>query len=569
MSRAARLAPPGLFLVLAVLGHLPAFAALRSSTQCACRDAPQSDWFLAWTPYAVLHGHSPWTTSALDVPGQVNLMWNTLMPLPGMLALPVTATAGIFAAHTLLSVFAFFSSATSMWWVAGRWAAWAPARTLAGLVYGFSPYMVGQGSGHLNLTLMALPPLVLALLDDLLVRRPRPVWRTGVALGAVTAAQLYTSEEVLASTFLVCLAGVAMLLAQHRAVLTRERVVSSARGLAVAAGTLLVLAAWPLAVQFAGPARVSGPVQDTSPFAADVLGMVVPTVHQLFGTALTAHWAGNDSENGSYLGLPLLVLVLLLAHRFRALPVMRFSVPLAAVVWVLSLGTRLHVGGLDSGLPMPFAALAAVPVLRDINAVRLAAYVALLAALVLAVGLDRLQAEGALQRARSAWAAVLLAALLPVTPNWPYAFQRTEVPAYFSGPQLSRVDPGAVVLTYPVPRFPRSAPMAWQVVGGFRYRQLGGYVITPDGRGGGTFTGHSSPIEATLGPAEDGRHLPPVTRSERRAALAAMRALKVDDVIVSTAEPGAAEVTRYLAAVLGRPPDDDGGGVRVWYGLPT
>ena len=77
---------PLAYLALAVLGHLPAFRSLSSTTQCACEDAPQTDWFLAWTPYALLEGRSPWFSQHLVAPEGVNLMWNTLLPLPGVLS---------------------------------------------------------------------------------------------------------------------------------------------------------------------------------------------------------------------------------------------------------------------------------------------------------------------------------------------------------------------------------------------------------------------------------------------------------------------------------------------------
>jgi hypothetical protein len=124
----ARLAAPVTYLVLAVLGHLPAFRSLSETTLCACKDGPQTDWYLAWTPYAVSQGRSPWFSQHLAAPEGVNLMWNTLLPLPGLLAWPVTATAGVLASHTLLAVLAFAGSATSMWWVAGRFAPWPWAR---------------------------------------------------------------------------------------------------------------------------------------------------------------------------------------------------------------------------------------------------------------------------------------------------------------------------------------------------------------------------------------------------------------------------------------------------------
>jgi hypothetical protein len=562
VRRAARTtAAPLVYLLLAVLGHLPAFRSLSTTTMCPCEDAPQTDWFLAWTPWALSHGESPWYTHHLLVPDGVNLTWNTLLPLPALLAWPVTATAGPLAAHTLLALLAFAGSATAMWWAAGRWATWGPARFAAGLLYGFSPYLVAQGTGHLNLSLVMLPPVVLRLLDDLLVRgRTRAGW----LLGLVALAQLLITEEVLASTFVLCVCAVVVLLVQHRPPL--RTVLSRVPGLGLAAAVLTAGAAWPLATQFFGERRVTEPVQDASPYAADLLGTVVPTIHQAVGTDATLDWGGNDSENGSYLGVPLLVVLALLAWRHRAVPVVRFAAVLGLVAWVLSLGDRLHVGGTATDVPLPFALVAGLPVLENLAAVRFSLYVVLCASVVLAVGLDRLHADGALRPRLAVVPAVLcLVALLPA---WPYDYVDARTPSYFTSSAVERVVEGSVAATYPLPRFPETAPMAWQAEADLRYRTLGGYVISPRPDGSGTFRGGEvTRLEQVLGAARSGKQLIGPAQSLRDLLLSELRRYEVDAFLVAEHVPGSSEVVRFFTEVLRRPPDEVRGGVAAWYDL--
>ncbi len=555
-----RVTAPLTYLLLAVLGHLPAFRSLSTMTQCACEDAPQTDWFLGWTPYALGSGRSPWFSSHLVAPDGVNLMWNTLLPLPGLLAAPVTLTAGPLAAHTLLAVLAFAGSATAMWAAAGRFVQWPWARFAAGLLYGFSPYLVAQGTGHLNLSLVLLPPVVLLLAHELLVRQRRRAVLAGAALGVVAFAQLLVTEEVLASTLVVAVAGTAVLALQHRSAV-RAHVRHAAVGLATAAGVLTVLAAWPLSVQFTGPRRVTEPVQDASPYAADLLGTVVPTVHQLLGTDATLTWGGNDSENGSYLGLPLLVVLAALAWRFRAVAVVRWAAVLGLVAWVLSLGERLHVGGEATDVPLPYALVSRLPVLHNMAAVRFSLYVVLCAALVLAVGLDRMHAAGRLRAAVAL--PVALVCLLPLLPDWPYSYERSRTPAYFTTDAVERVPSGSLALTFPVPRFPQSAPMLWQAEAGFRYRSVGGYVITPEPDGSGTFRGGVTAWERVVGQAPAGR-LTAVPPQVRAALLLEMERLDARSVLVAD-RPGAPAVVRVVTDVLGRAPDEVRGGVTAWY----
>lgn len=551
------------YLWLAALLHAPAFVDLRSRTLCACGDQPQTDWYLAWTPHAVFSGHAPWTTDHLLVPDGVNLMWNTLMPLPGMLMSPITLLAGPMATHTLLSVLAFAGSATAMWWVVGRWATWWPARFAAGLLYGFSPYLVAQGSGHLNLELVMLPPLVLLAAYELLVTQRRRARAAGVVLGLVALAQLLTAEEVLASTFVVAFAGVVVLALQQRRRIDWARVRHAVVGLGTAAGLLAVASAWPLWVQFFGRGRVTAPVQDASPYAADVLGLIAPTGHQLLGLSETSSWGVNDSENGSYLGLPLVMALGLLAWRFRAIPVVRWAAVLGLVSWVLSLGERLHFSGTRYDVPLPFDVVSHLPVLHNLAAVRLSLYVVLCAAVVLAVGLDRLHAAGWVGRHRVGAAVLAVTCALPLLPQAPYSYVDANTPSYFTSEAVKRVPAGAVAYTYPVPRYPGSAPMEWQAQSRFRYRSLGGYVISRGDGGGGTFSGRITVWERVVGQAAAGRPLQTPPQVQRRI-LQEMTELRVRAVLVADVR-GGDEVNRLVEQLLGRPADEHTGRVSAWY----
>jgi hypothetical protein len=304
-------------------------------------------------------------------------------------------------------------------------------------------------------------------------------------------------------------------------------------------------------------------VQDTSPFAADLLGTVVPTIHQAIGTDATLTWGGNDSENGSYLGLPLLVVLVALAWRFRAVAVVRWAAVCGLVAWVLSLGERLHVAGTETGVPLPYLLFTKLPVLHNMVAVRYSLYVALLGALVLAVGLDRLHASGRLRPLVAVPVAVLC--VVPLVPDWPYSYVDAEAPGYFASAAVEAIPQDALALTYPVPRFPASEPMLWQAQARFRYRSVGGYAYTPTPDGRGTFAGGVTAWERVVNQAPSGR-LQSVPPQVRAALLLEMEQLDAQAVLVAD-RPGADVVVRIVTDVLGRGPDEVTGGVSAWYRL--
>ncbi len=181
----ALLVAGGAYLVLALLlwwnvwtGHPT------STTTCGCGDSSLFTWFIEWPAYAISHGLGPFFTTTVGFPGGVNLPANTSVLAIGMALAPVTWLFGPVAAMNVALTLAPALSALAMFVLLQRWVSWAPASFFGGLFYGFSPFvLVSLADAHLMLGMAFVPPLVVACLDELLVRRRRPPAVTGVALG--------------------------------------------------------------------------------------------------------------------------------------------------------------------------------------------------------------------------------------------------------------------------------------------------------------------------------------------------------------------------------------------------
>ena len=167
-------------------------------------------WFIRWGAHAWAHGTSPFITHHLNFPVGVNLMWNTAVPLASLAVAPVTARWGATVAYDLLATAAVALSTWCAYVMISRYVPRRSAALAGALVYGFSPFMLAEGAGHLHLMLAFTPPLVFLVLDELLVRQRHRPEVTAVALGALVAAQVLISEEVAASEVLV--AALAVLL---------------------------------------------------------------------------------------------------------------------------------------------------------------------------------------------------------------------------------------------------------------------------------------------------------------------------------------------------------------------
>ncbi|WP_322758962.1 hypothetical protein [Frankia sp. Cr2] len=457
-------------------------------------DAILFSWYLAWTPYAISHGLDPFVTHFLNAPDGVNIMWSTGVPLLGVVAAPITVLAGPLVAFQVLTTLAPALSGWVMFLVMRRWTAAFPA-AVAGLLYGFSPYIIGASYGHLHLSFALFPPILLLLLDDLLIRQ-RTIARTGALLGAAVAAQALISEEVLATSAVVAVIGIAILCVRHRDQV-RPRAAATVRGLAVCAVVATVLLAWPLYIQFFGPQRVHGSIQPSDIAVSDLLTFATPTPLQAVGPDVAVReslrFSGNAVEVSGYVGLPLLALLAFIAVRLRRNPLVAVCAPLFAVVAVLSLGPHLHVGGHGTRIPLPWRLLELGPVLHNALPSRLSLYLVLAAGAMIAVWLDQARPP----RLHAATGIVAAAALVPLIPATPLTFS-TVTPRFFTGPQVATLPEAATALVVPYPYPEQNIAMLWQAQADFRFVMAGCYCTVPDRNGRSSFHPEVDPLNSAL-----------------------------------------------------------------------
>jgi hypothetical protein len=360
-------------------------------------DADVFAWYLRYDATAVTHGRLPaLVTAAMNAPQGINMMWNNSMPLPGVLLTPVTLLAGPQTALTVLTTVGFAGSAASMFLVLRRWAVSASAAALAGAVYGFSPVLLHSSVGHYNVQLAVLPPLIIDAGLRVCVRSRAPA-RGGIVLGLLVTAQLFTGEESLMLTGIAGLLMVAVLAAgQPRAALARWR--PAASGLAVAAGVTLLLAGYPLWVQFFGPLTQSGSPFTPDFFENDLAGFVTPSryllVHTSSSAAAAARYQGGVPEYLAYLGWPLIAVLAVGTLAFWRRPAVRAAAVTLAVLEFLSLGGHPLVGGtLQPGVTLPWHWLEALPVFQAVLPNRLSVVADGAAAALLAFCLDLARAK--------------------------------------------------------------------------------------------------------------------------------------------------------------------------------
>lgn len=521
-------------------------------------DPAQAMWFLANFPSAVLHGRNPLVTDFIQYPSGVNLMWNANAPLLDAVASPVTLPFGpVVALNALLVLGPALTTWTARIWL-GRHIANPIAALLGGLLVGFSGYVVGHGSQHVSLAFAAVLPVILMLIEDLLWRRPRPMWRTGVLLGvAVTAQALIVEEPVLIIAFGLLTAIVGGLVTRPR--VTLRAVGGAWRGASMAVGTFAVLFGYPLWVQFHGGSQLR--TLRIAPYVAEPQDWVLPNGQQLIGgPSRVDEWATRATgawEAGGYIGIPLLIALIVIAVALRR----RWAVQIASVAAVLtmlaSLGPRLRIGDNRVGPSLLWAWVCKLPTMQDVLPIRLALATSLAVGFLVAVGLDAAAVHLAGRRRAVAIGglAVSLAFVVPATEP---AGTATNVPAFFSSRAVRHIPYGAPALVLPLAAPPTNEmSMLWSATSGARYRDVGGAAKRPSDSRESTSSPIGTPLVQWATVVVRGPVLPSA------AARAQLRATGIRYVIVATAYVSAGTVQR-VQALVGRPPSWSSGGVVLW-----
>jgi hypothetical protein len=541
---------------------------------CACGDEMQEVWFLKWTPWAVLHGHNPFFTNWMDYPSGANLATNTVMPALALVVAPVTWLFGAISSYNLIMWASFPVSALANL-----------AALVAGALYGFSPYMVGQGVAHVFLIFVPLPPLIFYALFRIVAVQEGSSRRWGLILAALVIGQFFVSQEVAADTLIVAGLALVILVVANRRAISRARVDYALRAGAYAVATTLVVLAYPVYFQLLGPQAIHGATHGTvhSPLKLDVLGTVVPNSLQWwspgFLTRLGNKFMGGDlGENGSYLGTPLVVALALILWKMRANRWVLYVAGLAAVAEVLSMGRWLMVANHTIHVPLPWTAFGKISFLQSDLPNRFAVFASFFVAVLVGLGITRwrdwsrrpvtLRRREPRVALNGALAALALASFAVYVPRLPIITSAVpSVPAFFTSSLDQQIPAGSVVLPFPISASPHATSMLWQVRAGFRWKMIGGEAIIPTPRH------HVTGQPAATRPLQVTQFLSYWSGADTRdpalddALVVRMREFvflnDVGTVVLDPTAPHADEALTLFRDALGAPHSE--GGVDVWF----
>lgn len=532
-------------------------------------------WFIGWDAYSVTHFSNPLFTDFLDHPEGISLLWNPARWTQDLIVAPVDLLFGPILAFNVSQVVALGLSG---------WAAYLALTALArnrlaafagGLLYEFSPYMLGHAPIHSDFIFMPSPPLALLIFYRLATSPRANPWRWGAALGLLGIFEFLAAEEVAMTMALFAVIGIGLILLTRRA--SREQITRGATAVGVALALAVLVLAFPVLYQFFGPGALHGDFHGASLYETDLLGFIIPTsTLAIYPSALTSfadRFGGGINEQTGYLGIPLLLLLGHTAWRWRDRLLIRWSATMLVVAAILSMGSLLQAGGRLFLFPLPWLIFQFLPIFGSILTSRLMLYAYLMAAVLLAWFIARLPSHTPRGRMISyALLALVALSLLPKAPLAPYA---RSVPPFFTGSGVAQVS-GKTVLVAPFsadpgllknPPWEVSDPMLWQSASGMRYKMPDGYVW----RAGPTGIPQPGPLETQTqdlmtGISRFGSY-PTLCQADRDHIFAELRHWEVDAVVVGPMGQKA-KMIEFFSDLLGAPPVEVQG-VALWTRVPS
>lgn len=438
-------------------------------------DPTEFIWFIYWWPWAISHGINPFVSHYIWFPLGVNVTWSTSVPAAALLMSPLTWLADPVVSFNVLALVSPALAAWTTFLLARYLTGDTVSSLVGGYLFGFSTYELGQTLiGHLNLDTIFLVPLLLLLILQRIrgdLSRPRFV----AAFASALLVQLGLSTEVLASCSLFgAMTWLIFLVFSSQG--ERPRLWLVAGDILIGGAVTAILAAPFLFFIWKGLAEIPSAFQSSEYFSADLLSYIVPTHQTLLGgssffSAITRRFP-SGSEQGAYLGLPLIPILIFQFIAIRRRPYAKPLLFSLLVPLLCSLGPYLHLSGFRTALWLPWRLGLLLPLIHRALPTRFSMFVTLAAALVAALWVS--DARGRPDRGRRLAFAVLACLFLVPRPGIEPWTPLPQVPFFEPQNVLSALGPKANVLLLPSGEIGPS--MIWQVASGMRFTQSGGYV---------------------------------------------------------------------------------------------
>jgi len=347
-------------------------------------DARMFVWNLWWVNHALLTlQQNPFQTDYIFCPVGVSLVFHTLAPLYGIVSIPLQAVFSPVFCYNCIFLLTFILTGWGTYKLSrtmgtGLWGA-----LLAGFAFTFCPVRMARALGHLNLLSTQWIPLFYVFLVLALLTRQR---RYSVGAGLMLTAAVYSSYQLtvmlgisLIINFLVL--GLSLMVKKRTEHTPPSHNHTSLRDIVqhylIVGAVCLILVSplvWLAAAEFSWEGNYVSEYSQSESFKTDLVYYLNPFHETLLVKKLGLirdmdFWAGTEKIlSPGFMTLLLAGLGLFfIGSTPRVGPYYLFWGAVVIVFFLLSLGSSLLIGGVDTGISLPYKWFREVPLLGGVR----------------------------------------------------------------------------------------------------------------------------------------------------------------------------------------------------------
>jgi hypothetical protein len=430
-------------------------------------------WNLHWWSYAFSHHINPFISRMVWAPTGYNLAHSTSTLGLYLLTLPIQWLTTPEVAYNLGAMFTPGLAAWTMFLLGFYLTRKFWPALIAGYFFGFSGYMIGQLSGHYNLTggVFVLPLILLTCIAYLEERLPPKRFILCLSLEVIFL--FLVSIEIFA-TF-ATMFSMAILIGLCFMPTLRKKFVPFVINSAIAcliAGIILS----PYLYYFFTDTLMQPFGIMTKAFSNDLLSFIIPTQFYLLSTARTiaiaSHYLMSATEQNAYLGAPLILLLILFFVRYWSGKVTRYLCLLFVLCALVSLGPNLHTAGYQGTTIFINKWFFGLPFIKHSLPGRYALFTSIIVSLIVAYWLKA--------GSRPFWRYLLaIIAILFLIPSFQLSryprYQNDKTPVFFSTPLYKQwIKPRSTLLILPYGYL--GSNTYYQAQTNYYFKLAGGYL---------------------------------------------------------------------------------------------
>ena len=400
-------------------------------------DPEQFIWYYNWWPFAIIHHLNPFISYYVWYPKGYNLAWSTSIPTLSLLMLPVTLLGGAVLSYNLIAILSPVLAATAAFMLLYYLTKQYLPSLIAGYIYGFSSFVLAQLLGHPQQYAIFLLPLALLAYLMLVQKRLKPlhfIMLSVVLLLLQTGISLETTMTFMLFSALTW--GAFYCQKAYRQILK-----PTIKYLLYTFSAYLVVLSPFIYYLLAGLKNLPNTIHPMTAFSLNVANLFIPTPISLIGghsfAPISHYFIGNIAENGAYMGLPLLLILLYLTIKYWKNTLLKTLVICLIIIGIAAIGPRLHlIGQTGASFWMPWAIVSHLPLIDAAQPDRFSVYFFLITAVLIGWWLSMKTKTNSKRQLKLLLSFIAIIFLIPNTNS--YAWPKPILPNSFQPQNVKR-----------------------------------------------------------------------------------------------------------------------------------